>query len=904
MKLSKKIISLILLAFILTAFLLTVISKNFLLNHFVKLEIEKAHSAVSSIVKLIENDILALDTLATAYGQWNDTYDYVINHNLKYIKDNYDNISAFNNLDNNFIIISDSKGLPIFTKTTNCTTEQLLSEYDIKSLSEKLSEIQRYNNITSINGIYMTYTGPLMIACRPITDSLSEKKPIGMFILGKYLDEDQMKIMSSVIGSDFIIHSYVAADYKNKDLESDGSIYIDNSNPDKITSFGIINDVFGTPALSVELNLPKDILNEANSNIRFFIIIIATIFVLFLLMVLKFLDSIVLSRIANIKNTVDTMSYTNDLSLRLYDSKNDEISELSDKFNIMFDQIQNSNEKLLQSEKKYSSLFSNMMSSLMYAKVILNVDNFPEDFIILEANNASAALLDIPREDLINKSGFSVLPKELQNHPKLMEMIHDVSIKGTSSQAEAFYYERYDTWFYLTMYSIEKHHFALMLTDITDKQNSEKRILNIAYIDELTNLPNRKKLLEEIQKILDESSESGEKFALLFIDLDNFKGINDSLGHDVGDYVLEKISIRLKQLVDNNVILGRLGGDEFIIVLRNLTHVSQAEALANRLSSLLKPVINYKGSELYVGASIGISLYPEDGLSLSQLMRNADTAMYAAKRNGGYCYELYSRGMNDYALTELIMEGNLRKALDNNEIIVYYQPIIDLKTMKAIGAEALTRWKQNDILVPPGQFIPLAKNIGVIVDIDNWVLRTACLQCKIWQKLSSTGNFYISINTSYKQIKEPDFIKTVIRAYEDSDLQSQYLNLEITEDEAMEDVELTIDVLKKLKAKGVSAAMDDFGTGYSSLSYVNRLPIDLLKVDRSLINSIDKDTRSVEIVRTIMVMCHSLGIRVLAEGVERESQLEILKEFNCDLIQGFIVSKPIPAEEFETKFII
>ncbi|MGE5628336.1 MAG: EAL domain-containing protein [Solirubrobacterales bacterium] len=903
MKLSRKIISLILFAFVLSVLLMTAISKTFLINHFVKLEVNNAHSGVSRIVKYIESDISEMDALATAYGQWNDTYNFVKSYNSKYLNDNFSNINSFNKLNTNFIIISDLNGKILFKKTSNCTNEQQLSDYDISALTMRLSAIKKYNNKNSISGIYMTYTGPLMLVCQPISDSNDSTPENGMFILAKYLDKSEVDLISSVIGMNFTIHNYVAADYKNTVADSSESVYIDNRNPDTISGYGIVNDIFDSPALSVELSLPKDILIQADSNMHFLIIIMAAIFILFVLIVLKFVDIIVLKRISKIKNTINVMNYTNDLSLRLEDNNNDEISELSHKFNKMIDQIQSSNENLLKSERKYYSLFSNMMSCFMYGKVILNEADQFSDFIILEVNNSWAYIFDMTKDDLINKPGMQILPNELKSHPKLAEMITDVALNGNTSIADVFYFERYGTWFHLTMYSTEKYHFVMMLTDITDKQNAEKKIMNIAYVDELTDLPNRKKLLEEIQRVLEESSEKSEKFALLFIDLDNFKGINDSLGHEVGDFVLEKTALRLKQLVDDSITVGRLGGDEFIIILRHINHISQAEALANKLYSLIKPVINYKGSELYIGASIGISIYPEDGLTLSQLLRNADTAMYAAKRNGGYCYELYSRGMNDYALTELIMEGNLRKALQNNEIIVYYQPIVDLKTMKTIGAEALTRWKQNDILVPPSQFIPLAKNIGVIVDIDNWVLRTACVQCKAWQNNIISGEFHISVNTSYKQIKEPNFIKTVVMAYEDAGLDSKYLKLEITEDEAMEDVELIIDVLKKLNARGVSADLDDFGTGYSSLSYVNRLPINILKIDRSLINSIDKNPRSVEIVRTIMVMCHSLGIRVLAEGVERESQLELLRQFDCDLIQGFIISKPVPAEIFEKEFI-
>lgn len=898
MKLSKRIITMIVIAFAIAISLLYIISKTILLKDFIDLEIKKTDSGIARIVKSIENDTDTLDALALDYSHWDDTYYFVQNHNTNYIESNFNDLTAFNRLDVNFVIISDKDGNLVFSKSLNCTDNQKLSDNDKSLISKNIYNLMKYNKTNSVKGLYMTDKGPLMLSTQPIINSNEDAAPNGIFIVAKYLDRGEMDLISSIIGINFDIQTYNSMDYKYATLDSDESVFINNNDSKLITGYKAINDIFNAPAISVKLSLPKDILLEANTSVDFFIILMVTICFLLILIVITFLNSIILKRISYIKNTVDKIGHTEDLSLRLYDNKNDEISELSDKFNIMFDQLQSSNIKLLKSEKKYSSLFSNMMSCFMYAKVTLDANSRPNNFIILEVNNSFAHLFNHTNDNVINKLGLQFLPNELSNHSNFMKMITDVAINGSTSKADAFYFEKYDTWFYLTIYSSEKYHFAMMLTDITDKRNSEQKMINLAYFDELTNLPNRKKLLEDIQKIVDSGD---EKFALLFIDLDNFKGINDSLGHEVGDYVLEKTALRLKHLVEDNTMVGRLGGDEFIIVLRNLKHISEAETLASRIYSLLKPVIIYKGSELYVGASIGISLYPNDGTNLSQLLRNADAAMYAAKRNGGYCYEIYSRNMNDYALTELIMESNLRKALDNNEIILYYQPIVDLKTMITIGAEALTRWKQKDILVPPDQFIPLAKNIGEIANIDNWVLRNACLQCKIWGQYTSK-DFFVSINISYKQLKEPNFIKTVINAYEDSCLDPRFINLEITEDEAMEDVELTIKVLKKLKAKGITVSLDDFGTGYSSLSYVNKLPIDLLKIDMSLISTLDIDEKTIEIVRTIIVMSHSLGIKVLAEGVERESQLEILKEFNCDKVQGYIVSMPIPPKEFEAKF--
>lgn len=900
MKLSKKIIKVVIVAFAAASIILFVLSKTILLKTFTELEINRTESSTSRIVKFIGNEADDLDALCVDYSTWDETYSFIKTKSPTFLHSNFDDLSAFDKSDVNFIFIMDNQGNLLFDKSLNCTSEQNLSINDQAKFSKDIFNLMNYDKSSSLKGIYITEKGPVILCSNSIYDSNKEKAPNGVFIVAKYLDRGEIDLISSVVGMDFTLADYNSTDYIYADKKGNSSFYVNNNDPKTIAGYRVMNDVFGVPVLTLKISLPKDIFLEANTSIYFLVLLLAGTCLLFVVLLMKFLNHVVIKRINNIKNTVDEVTSTGDLSLRLHDNQQDEISELTEKFNNMFEQLQGSNMKLLTSERKYFKLFSNMLSSFMYAKVTLDASNNLNDFMILEVNNSFAELFHSTKENLINKPGLKLLSNHLNKQPDFMKMVHEVAINSCSSIGDAFYIEKHEAWFYLTVYSTEKYHFAMMITDITDQKSLEQKIFNLAYYDTLTSLPNRKKLLEEIQTLIDNGNEN---FALMFIDLDNFKSINDSLGHDVGDYVLEKTAVRLKQLIDENIIIGRLGGDEFIIVIKNIFHISEAEALANKLYSILKPAIIYKGNELYIGASIGISFYPEDGTTLTQLMRNADTAMYAAKKNGGYSYEIYSRKMNDFALTELIMENNLRKALDNNQIIVYYQPITDLKTLTLLGFEALSRWNQNNKLVPPSQFIPLAKNIGEIANIDNWVLRHACLQCKIWHKQNNT-NIYASVNISFKQLKEPSFIKSVMNALEDSELEPNYLNLEITEDVAMEDVELSINVLNKLKAKGVMVSLDDFGTGYSSLSYVNKLPIDLLKIDMSLINALDRDKKNVEIVRAIIVMSHSLGIKVLAEGVERESQLEILKEMDCDRIQGYIISKPIPGSDFETKFLI
>ncbi|EHJ00694.1 diguanylate cyclase/phosphodiesterase with PAS/PAC sensor(s) [Clostridium sp. DL-VIII] len=434
---------------------------------------------------------------------------------------------------------------------------------------------------------------------------------------------------------------------------------------------------------------------------------------------------------------------------------------------------------------------------------------------------------------------------------------------------------------------------------IEDKMRAEKQILHYVYYDALTELPNRKMMLENLNKLLGSNKEG---FAILFIDLDSFKHINDNFGHQVGDWVLKNVAVKLKNIIGPQDSISRIGGDEFIIILRSPKLVSYIQEIAMKIQIELKNPIVYDEELLNIGASIGISIAPQHGDDSDTLIRKADIAMYEVKGNGGYNYAIYSSEMEDNAIDKLEIKMKLNKAVKKDEFITYYQPIMDLKSMKVLYAEALIRWRQGEKIIPPIEFIPIAKKVGEIISIDNWMLRKSCEQCKKWNELS-LGEFNISVNTSYSQLKQPGFVSFVKNILETYSLPQEYLNLEITEDEAMEDFDTIINILTQLKSIGVKISLDDFGTGYSSLSYINKLPIDKIKIDRSLITNLEKSYKNTMIIKSIVEMGHSLNIKIIAEGIETEKQFEILKELECDYIQGYLIGKPMGATEFEYKFI-
>ncbi len=452
--------------------------------------------------------------------------------------------------------------------------------------------------------------------------------------------------------------------------------------------------------------------------------------------------------------------------------------------------------------------------------------------------------------------------------------------------------------------------------DITERKQAEKRIRFLAYYDSLTALPNRTFYKELLTRALTYAKRHTKRMATLFIDLDSFKRINDTLGHDAGDELLRAAAARLLKCVrktdyvarsgDEEFLnmVSRLGGDEFVVLLSDIAHDHDAALVARRILNDLSQPFLLSGHKVFVSASIGISLYPLDGEDTETLLRNADIAMYNAKEQGKNTYQFFASSMNVKALERLNMENDLRKALERKEFLLYYQPKLDVRSQKIIGFEALIRWKHPEKgLISPAEFIPLAEETGLIVPIGEWVLRTACLQCKAWQAAGfgslpiSVNILPVSVNISKLQFEKQNLVETVARVLREADLSPESLELEITESMVMQNPERAIAMLHELKAKGIRTSIDDFGTGYSSLDYLRKIPLDSLKVDRSFIMNVTTSPDDAAITSAIIAMARALKLKVVAEGVETEEQLVFLRERGCDEAQGYLFSKPVPAEQ-------
>ncbi len=436
------------------------------------------------------------------------------------------------------------------------------------------------------------------------------------------------------------------------------------------------------------------------------------------------------------------------------------------------------------------------------------------------------------------------------------------------------------------------------LRDITERKEHEERLLYLATRDPLTGMPNRRLFSERLEQAIDNANETDGKFAVLFIDLDHFKNINDAMGHVTGDMVLQAVGERLQDYLPEGDTVAHLSGDEFPILLNGVKNRAEAEEMAGDLLKLISEPFTIEGKEIFTTASIGVVLYPDSASGIGDLMRNVDTAAYQAKKEGRDTYQFYSELLSAEVQRRLEVETGLRRALEGDRLTLAYQAKVDLGSRKIIGAEALLRWEDPELgVVTPDEFIPIAEETGLITPIGEWVLRTACQEAAKWTKLIADP-VHVGVNLSAIQFIQGDLFASVDKALTDAGLPAWLLDLELTESTLVQKPEDTIQTLKLLKTMGVSVSIDDFGTGYSSLSYLTRFPLDSLKVDRAFVTNLPDDHDSVAIVRAIVSMAKNLNLTIIAEGIENDNQVSFLNALGCEVGQGYLFSKPVPAEDF------
>ncbi len=520
------------------------------------------------------------------------------------------------------------------------------------------------------------------------------------------------------------------------------------------------------------------------------------------------------------------------------------------------------------------------------------------------------------------KEGSRMLEEYLDTSGSLLDALPDkiaeswrqqlVSVLNTGEIAEGEdHFEANGAhFFYETrMVPYTKDSVLVMQRDVSEKKRADAKVRRLAFFDTLTGLPNRQSFLIQVSEAIREAKVDGSQLSILYFDLDNFKRINDSLGHSIGDALLRGVARRLEQCVrrddsvarfghsNSNMQVARLGGDEFTVLLKDLGSAEEAASAAERILKMLREPMQLHGQQFVITPSVGIATFPEDGEDIDTLVKNADMAMYGAKAQGRNCISMFSGTMSVRSLERLELEDSLRKAIANGDLELHYQPKLGIASGAVEGVEALVRWTHPERgPVSPAKFVPIAEDAGLILDLSRWVLDAACKQLKAWTG-SRLEHVPVAINLSGKQFRESDVDQQIISAINAYGLDQQRLELELTEGTLMTNVETTVSTLTRLKDAGMKIAVDDFGTGYSSLSYLKKFPIDYLKIDRSFVSEIDAGGNDRSICAAIIALAQSMGLKVIAEGVETSEQLEHLKWLGCDEIQGYFFAKPMPADK-------
>ncbi|MCM3270567.1 bifunctional diguanylate cyclase/phosphodiesterase [Paenibacillus elgii] len=539
---------------------------------------------------------------------------------------------------------------------------------------------------------------------------------------------------------------------------------------------------------------------------------------------------------------------------------------------------------------------------------------------VFEASHEGIMITDIEGQILsVNPSfvtitGFSAkeavgqTPKILYSgqHDKAFYQHMWTTIRRTGSWQGEIWNKRksgglYPQW--LTIKAIKDEHgdvraYAGIFSDITERKKAEEDLRYLAHYDGLTGLPNRYHFQNQLQAALQEAQQTGSMVGVLFIDLDRFKVINDSLGHDIGDQLLMQAGQRLLQSVEAPQIVSRFGGDEFTIILPHLRDPEEATAVADTVLADLAQKFHVAEHDFYITGSVGISLYPKDGSDMETLLRHADSAMYAAKESRNE-YRLYMPKWTEKLPRQLMLENGLRAATEAGELEVYYQPQMDCRTGRLTGLEALTRWNHPVMgLLSPQEFIPVAEEIGMIADMDEWVLEKVCMQHVRWEEVLGYP-VKVAVNLSARQLNRPHLPERIQQILQRHEVDPSQLEIEITESAGLTKAEATIRLLKELRRIGVGTAIDDFGTGHSALAYLKKFDFSVLKIDKTFIRGLDHDPVNRALVQAIVDMAHALGLRTVAEGVETEAELARLKQIGCDTVQGYLLSRPLPAREIE-----
>jgi len=817
MKLRNKILIGIGLVWIIFLVLTYAGSNVFLIRSFLSLEKDRADRDLGRVDQALDQFDYSLYTYTSDWAHWNDLYDYMQGKNPSFVPNNL-NMTAFVNSTINLISYWDKTGKLAVGIAIDTDNSKYIG-YP-KGLEQYIypgsALLDRHDVAKDIRGYVLTDKGVMMIAAVAITDGDKVQPPMGAAIFGRLLSEKILKKIEDTtkLNLSLSLISQIEKDPKLekvfKDISNNKNGHWNSPiNEQTLQGYSVIKDINNKPIAMFQMTSPRSIYLTGVEAIHYYLISFIVLGILFSLLMLWLLRILIIKRLEHLEKNVSEISENNELSRRVNESGNDELSSVAKRINHMMN--------------------------------------------IIEAS-----------------------------HLKLEHRVEERTqeLKQTNIQLQQEIVERK---------TVEKE---LII--------HKEHLVRLAHYDNLTSLPNRVFFNEMLNKTLNNARRHKKTLAILFIDLDRFKNINDALGHRMGDLVLKEIAHRCSSVLRAGDVLARLGGDEFILLVNDISHAKYASPVAEKILQLCAEPIKIETHEFFITTSIGICIFPGDGDSLEDLLKNADMAMYKAKRAGGGIYQYYTKEMNLEAHEHIKLEGALRKAINNNEFILYYQPKLNLADGTMMGVEALIRWESPELgMVSPMKFIPLAEETGLIMQIGEWALKEACRANKSWQE-QGFKPISTAVNLSPKQFRHQDIAQLVKTILNETRLDPEYLELEITETAVMDNVDTAIQRLNDISNMGVKITIDDFGTGYTSISYLKQFPVSVLKIDQSFIKGVPGNQDDVAITTAVIALAHSLNMKVVAEGVETPEQMQYLADHDCDMVQGYYLSRPLP----ETKILL
>ena len=817
------------------------------INSYAKLERSEASANVMWAADAVRSRFAAIDQVATDWAEWDATWNFMRTRNRSFVDENATE-KVMEDLRLNVMALIDNDGNVIFSRvydlSTHATHEPAANFFPSVMRNRLLFEHTGAAHKTY--GVIATSSGPMLVSARAILNDEGEGPVRGTLLFGRSLDEEITDFSREGV-EELAVYPMDSprADISeaSRQLLAGETTSVSPVDETTISAFTALRSVYGEQAAILGATRPRAIYAKGRSTAAY-LFLVAAVFGGFAASVIGYLiDRLVASLVAR-----------------------------------------------QASERAYSEFVENSSEGIILARL--------PSLRILQGNAAVAKLLGLPQERFFRARLYDTIPlptTQIHNSMAALEpggraILGEVNhTRPDGSHVDLEISASHLAWDGIDV-------VCIAVRDVTERRREEERTRHIAFHDPLTGLPNRSLFQDRLKQALHAASRNGGLLGVGFIDLDQFKEVNDTFGHDTADRLLVDVSRRLQATLRDGDTVARQGGDEFLLLLPSLRTTEDATARIERVLEAIREPFNLDGREIHISSSVGLALYPHDGVDATTLVKNADMAMYQAKEAGRDNWQIFDARMQDRASRVIDVRTRLAHAIEREEFRLHYQPQVDLLSGQVVAVEALIRWESPEGPVAPMDFIPVAEQTGLIVPIGEWVLRTACHQARQWQ-IEGLPPVRVAVNMSARQFAKEGILQTVRRALEESDLAPIYLELEITETLAMRNPDVTRRILEEIREMGVTVALDDFGTGYSSLGYLRQFPIDRLKIDRSFLMGASQNGQHRAIVAAIIALSHALGLEVIAEGVEIAEQLELLIRDGCDGAQGYGLCRPVPAEQ-------